>query len=52
MKFKTLFSGKNREPDPGIIMYDVNNTKQTIPYSIRAVHGSAPKCGDKVCLCL
>eukprot|EP00918_Siedleckia_nematoides_P008348 GHVU01018104.1.p1 GENE.GHVU01018104.1~~GHVU01018104.1.p1 ORF type:complete len:815 (+),score=93.18 GHVU01018104.1:360-2804(+) len=40
--------GKNREPDPGIIMYDVNNTKQTIPYSIRAVHGSAPKCGDKI----
>jgi len=40
--------GKNREPDPGIIMYDVNGTKQTIPYSMQAIQGVHPKYGDKV----
>lgn len=41
-------AGKNKEPDPGIIMYDVNGTKQTIPFSAKAVQGPQPKIGDKV----
>lgn len=40
--------GKNKEPDPGIIMYDVNGTKQTIPYGTKAIQGSPPKYGDQV----
>jgi cold shock CspA family protein len=40
--------GKNKEPSPGIIMYDVNGTKQTIPYTNKAFQGSVPKYGDKV----
>lgn len=40
--------GKGKEPNPGIIMYDVNGTKQTIPYSYKAMLGTAPKYGDKV----
>lgn len=40
--------GKNKDPDPGIIMYDVNGTKQTIPYGVKVIQGFAPKCGDKV----
>lgn len=39
---------KGKEADPGIIMYDVNGTKQTIPYITKAVHGHPPKNGDKV----
>ena len=34
--------------NPGIVMYDFNNTKQTIPYSSSAVDGNLPKLGDKV----
>jgi len=41
-------SGKNKEGDPGIITYDVNGTKQMIPYSSKTVQGNPPKCGDKV----
>lgn len=40
--------GKNKEPDPGIIMYDVNGTKQTIPFSAKTVQGQPPKVGDKI----
>lgn len=40
--------GKSKEPSPGIIMYDVNGTKQTIPYTNKAFQGSVPKYGDKV----
>jgi hypothetical protein len=41
-------AAKNKEPDPGILMYDVNGTKQTIPFSAKAVQGHYPKVGDKV----
>jgi len=41
--------GKSKDASPGIIMYDVNGTKQTIPYSAKVVQGLAtPKYGDKV----
>jgi len=40
--------GKSKDSDPGIIMYDVNGTKQMIPYSTRAIQGAVPKYGDKV----
>jgi cold shock CspA family protein len=40
--------GKTKEADPGIIMYDVNGTKQMIPYMSKAVQGSLPRYGDKV----
>lgn len=40
--------GKNKDPDPGIIMYDVNGTKQTIPFSAKTVQGQPPKVGDKI----
>lgn len=40
--------GKPKEPSPGIIMYDVNGTKQTIPYTNKAFQGTVPKYGDKV----
>ena len=43
-----LFSAKGKEPDPGIIMYDVNGTKQTIPYYATSIQGGTPKYGDKV----
>lgn len=43
-----VVAGKNKEPDPGIIMYDVNGTKQTIPFSAKAVQAQQPKVGDKV----
>ena len=39
---------KNKDPDPGIIMYDVNSTKQTIPFNAKAVQAHHPKVGDKV----
>lgn len=39
---------KNKEPDPGIIMYDVNGTKQMIPYTLKDIQGNPPKTGDKV----
>ncbi|KAK2146556.1 hypothetical protein LSH36_600g01076 [Paralvinella palmiformis] len=41
-------TNKGKDSDPGIIMYDVNGTKQTIPYHLKSVQGAAPKCGDKV----
>ncbi|ELU07507.1 hypothetical protein CAPTEDRAFT_158253 [Capitella teleta] len=41
-------SAKNKDPDPGIIMYDVNGTKQTIPFGSKAVQAHHPKVGDKV----
>lgn len=40
--------GKNKDNDPGIIMYDVNGTKQMIPYTGKAIQGNLPKYGDKV----
>jgi len=40
--------GKNKESIPGIILYDVNGTKQTILYTITTVQGQHPKYGDKV----
>lgn len=39
---------KGKDSDPGIIMYDVDGTKQTIPYSPKVIQGTTPKCGDKV----
>lgn len=41
-------TAKNKDPDPGIIMYDVEGTKQTIPFGIKAIQGGPPKCGDRV----
>ena len=40
------------DPDPGIIMYDVDGTKQTIPYSSKAIMDGfcPPKYGDLVSL--
>lgn len=40
--------GKSKESIPGIILYDVNGTKQTILYSLTTVQGQQPKYGDKV----
>jgi len=40
--------GKGKDASPGIIIYDVNGTKQTIPYSAKVVQGSSPRNGDKV----
>jgi len=40
--------GKNKEGELGIIQYDVNGTKQMIPYSSKTIQGTAPKYGDKV----
>lgn len=37
-----------QDMNPGIVMYDFNNMKQTIPYSSSAVDGNLPKLGDKV----
>lgn len=39
---------KNKDTDPGIISYDVNGTKQMIPFGSKAVNGANPKLGDKV----
>lgn len=41
-------SAKKMDLDPGIIMYDVNGTKQTIPYGSNVIIGSPPKYGDMV----
>jgi len=44
-----LFAAKGLDPEsPGIILYDVNTTKQTILFTLTAVDGTAPKLGDKV----
>jgi len=44
-----LLTAKGLDPDsPGIILYDVNATKQTILFTMASVEGSAPKLGDKV----
>lgn len=40
--------GKTKESIPGIILYDVNGTKQTILYNLTTVLGQQPKFGDKV----
>jgi len=41
--------GKGGDSDIGIIMYDVGGTKQTIPYSAKALtDGLCPKYGDQV----
>lgn len=40
--------GKDKDQSPGIIIYDVNGTKQTIPYFGKIVIGNWPKLGDKV----
>jgi len=41
--------GKNFDPDsPGIILYDVNGTKQTVLFSLSTIDGGPPKLGDKV----
>lgn len=40
---------KGLDPEsPGIILYDVNTTKQTILFTMVAVEGTTPKLGDKV----
>lgn len=39
---------KGKEPDPGIIMYEVSGTKQTIPYQAKAVLGALPRYGDRI----
>ena len=39
---------KDKDQDPGIIMYDVNGTKQTIPFSISVILGAPPNNSDKV----
>jgi len=45
----TLLTAKGLDPEsPGIILYDVNNTKQTILFTMASVDGTAPKLGDKV----
>lgn len=42
-------ASKGLDPEsPGIILYDVNTTKQTILFTMAAVDGAAPKLGDKV----
>lgn len=41
-------AGKGKDSNPGIIMYEVNGTKQTIPYAPPAILGSSPKYGDRV----
>ena len=38
----------DKDADPGIIMYDVNGTKQTIPFGAAAIVGVAPKNSEKV----
>jgi len=44
-----LLTAKGLDPEsPGIILYDVNTTKQTILFTMAAVEGTAPKLGDKV----
>ena len=44
-----LLTAKGLDPEsPGIILYDVNNTKQTILFTMAVVDGTAPKLGDKV----
>ena len=41
--------GKGLDPDsPGIILYDVNDTKQTILFTLAAIDGSPPKLGERV----
>ena len=43
-----MATAKGKDSDPGIIMYDVDGTKQTIPYNAKAVQGVLPRCTDKV----
>lgn len=44
-----MLAAKGLDPEsPGIILYDVNTTKQTILFTMSAVDGAAPKLGDKV----
>jgi len=44
-----LLTAKGLDPEsPGIILYDVNTTKQTILFTMVAVEGTTPKLGDKV----
>jgi len=44
-----LLTAKGLDPEsPGIILYDVNTTKQTILFTMAAVEGATPKLGDKV----
>jgi len=44
-----LPTAKGLDPEsPGIILYDVNTTKQTILFTMASVDGAAPKLGDKV----
>jgi len=46
---RILLTAKGLDPEsPGIILYDVNNTKQTILFTVAAVDGTTPKLGDKV----
>lgn len=41
--------GKGLDPEsPGIILYDVNHTKQTILFTLAAIEGSSPKLGERV----
>lgn len=48
-KEASKIGGKGGDSDIGIIMYDVGGTKQTIPYSAKALtDGLCPKYGDQV----
>ena len=49
IRLLTLLTAKGLDPEsPGIILYDVNNTKQTILFTMASVDGTVPKLGDKV----
>lgn len=42
-------AAKGLDPEsPGIILYDVSTTKQTILFTMSAVDGAAPRLGDRV----
>ena len=44
----SVTGNKGKEQSPGIIIYDVNGTKQTIPYSAKVIQSNIPRNGDKV----
>ena len=48
LAYDTGKKDKDKDQDPGIIMYDVNGTKQTIPFSVSVIQGAPPKISDKV----
>ena len=52
LRGNVVVAAKKMDQDPGIIMYDVNGTKQTIPYGGNVIIGSPPKYRDTVCLAI